>query len=109
MTNQLKSFVHRLNGESYLFGYEDFLDEGDLRHIWDFQLWMNKDTVEAGYGEATPEEIINATARETGLRPPSRGSRLGDFVMSEAMGIVTFEEDSINTTTKLLRLRSQHE
>lgn len=95
MSNQLKPFLHRSTGESYLFGYEDFLDLKDLEHIWDIQLWENKDSSNRSYGELDATDVIDATVQQTGLRPPARKSSLYEFVMERAFQVASKEVDNL--------------
>lgn len=95
MSKELMPFYHRLNGSSYLFGYEDYMTFTELQEFWGESLRNTKDFSEIPYGELTRDDVILNAANMVGLRLPARGSKLQEYVMEEAGVIVDYEYERV--------------
>lgn len=93
MSKEMTPFLHRATGESYLFGYEDYMTLKELQEFWQVSMWTAKDLSEVPYGDIAAEDVIEITRDVIGLRVPKSKSALGEFILERAQEIAAYEYD----------------
>ena len=90
---ELAPFAHEENKQSYLFGFEDYLDERELTELWREMVFYWKNFSNSEYGEPA-DDVIDIIIRETGLRRPEPESALEEEIVSLVHSIGWQEEST---------------